>query len=139
MLVGGVAVAVLGLALDRVLMPINKSLWTPSYCVFMTGLALIVFAAFHAAMDGASSERMRRFARRLALPLTIFGMNALFIFAFSSLVARLLAPVKPKLYAPFQGLPFTPQNASLAYALVFWLAMFVVAWFMWRKRWFVKA
>jgi predicted acyltransferase len=139
MLVAGVAAAVAGLALDRVLMPINKSLWTPSYCVFMTGLALIAFAAFHAALDGASSERVRRIARRLALPLTIFGMNALFIFAFSGLVARLMAPVKPALYAPIQGLPVSAENASLAYAMAFWLAMFAVAWFMWRKRWFVKA
>jgi len=124
-----------GLDLDRVFMPINKNLWTPSYCVFMTGGSLVAFAAFHAAMDA------RAFGRRLFLPLSIYGMNALFIFAFSGLVARLLimGDGKRTLYAPFQALPIAPENASLLFAILFDLAMFAVAWFMWKKRWFVRA
>lgn len=139
LLAAGVAAVLAGLALDQLLMPINKNLWTPSYSVFMTGLALIGFAVFHAALDGASSGRTRALARRAALPLTIFGMNALFLFAFSGLVSRLLAPAKPRLYAPIKDLPLSAENASLAYALAFWLAMFAVAWFLWRKKWFIKA
>jgi predicted acyltransferase len=142
---GAIAVAV-GMALDRVLMPINKNLWTPSYSVFMTGLALVVFAAFHAAMDSSPSERVRTTARRLALPLTILGMNALFIFALSGLVGRLMgtlridgAALKAHAYAPISRLPLSAENTSLAYAVCFWLAMFAVAWLMWRRRWFVKA
>jgi predicted acyltransferase len=120
-------------------MPINKNLWTPSYCVFMTGWSLLAFAAFHTIMDAAASESLRSRARLALLPLTIYGMNALFLFAFSGLVARLLASSKPGLYAPFQALPVSPENVSLAFALAFNLAMFAVAWFLWKKRWFVKA
>ena len=145
MLVAGVAAVVVGIVLDRMFMPINKNLWTPSYCVFMTGISLVALAAFHAAMDGASSARVRTLARRLALPLTILGMNALFIFAFSGLVGRLLAsvrihgaPLKAHLYSPISALPLAPETNSLLYAIAFWLAMFAVAWLMWRKRWFVK-
>lgn len=143
----GAAVAALwaGVALAGVLMPINKNLWTPSYCVFMTGVSLAVFAAFHAAMDGTSSARVRTLARRLALPLTILGMNALFIFAFSGLVGRLVATIridgatlKAHLYGPISILPLAAENSSLVYAIAFWLAMFAVAWLMWKKRWFVK-
>jgi predicted acyltransferase len=148
-LVAGTAGVALGLVLDAVLMPINKNLWTPAYCVFMTGCSLIAFAAFHAAMD-ATAGPLRTGARKALLPLTIYGMNALFIFALSGLVARLLGavrvegadglalPLKARLYAPIQALPLTPENASLAYAAAFEVAMFAVAWIMWRKRWFVK-
>ena len=136
-LVAGIAGLALGLVLDAVLMPINKNLWTPAYCVFMTGCSLITFAAFHASMD-ATAGALRTAARKALLPLTIYGMNALFIFAFSGLVARLLGPYKASLYAPIRALPITPENASLVYAVAFEAAMFAVAWIMWRKRWFVK-
>ncbi|QJR16594.1 acyltransferase family protein [Usitatibacter palustris] len=136
----GVAALVVGLMLDAALMPINKNLWTPSYAVFMTGWSLVAFGAFHALMDGASPSP-RDLSRRVLLPLTIFGMNALFIFALSGLVARILAAAKLKapLYAPFQSSIATPENASLAFAIAFSLVMFAVAWFMWRQRWFIKA
>jgi predicted acyltransferase len=151
MLAAGIAALAAGLVLDVVLMPINKNLWTPSYCVFMTGWALVVFAAFHAAMDAAPSTPLRTNARRILLPLTIYGMNALFLFALSGVVARLLgvigmggeagAPITLKawLYAPLQALPIAPENASLLFAIAFDLVMFAVAWAMWKKRWFVKA
>jgi len=116
-------------------MPVNKNLWTPSYCVLMTGAALMVLAFFHATMD------VHTFGRRLFLPLTIYGMNALFIFAFSGFVARLLimGDTKRRLYAPLQSLAIAPENASLLFAVAFDLAMFAVAWFLWKKRWFIRA
>jgi predicted acyltransferase len=40
-------------------MPINKSLWTPSYAVFMAGWALLVFGAFHWLMDAAPQAAVR--------------------------------------------------------------------------------
>jgi predicted acyltransferase len=43
------------------------------------------------------------------------------------------------LYAPLKALPIAPENASLLFAIGFSLAMFAVAWFMWKKKWFVKA
>ena len=141
LLAAGLGALAAGLVLDAALMPINKNLWTPAYCVFMTGWSLVIFAAFHAVMDAAPSPATRTLARRAFLPLTIYGMNALFIFAFSGFVARLLgmADVKARLYAPLQALPMAPENASLAFAIAFDLAMFAVAWAMWRKQWFVKA
>ena len=151
MLAAGAAGIAAGMVLDAALMPINKNLWTVSYCVFMTGASLVTFAAFHAAMDTAPSDAVRRTARRLLLPLTIFGMNALFIFALSGLAARLLGTIrvgdeggrgvtlKAWLYAPIRALPLAPENASLIFAVAFGLVMFAAAWFMWRKRWFVTA
>ena len=101
-------------------------------------------------MDANASARLREKAHKFFLPLTIYGMNALFIFAFSGLVAKMLGffkfmqadgstlPLKSVLYAPLQALPIAPVNASLLFAFLFNLAMFFVAWFMWKKKWFVK-
>lgn len=142
----GLAALAAGLALDGVPFPINKNLWTPTYCVFMTGWSLVAFAAFVAVMDAGPSAAARRSARTVMLPLTIFGMNALFLFALSGFVGRILVhahvdgmPLKAWLFAPLRALPVPPADASLAWAIAFDLAMFAVAWGMWRMRWFVKA
>ena len=129
----GMLMLLAGSVLDVVLMPINKSLWTPSYSVFMTGWALLLFAAFCWLLDVQGLTRW-------AQPLVIYGMNALFIFAFSGLVARLLGYYhwKGALYAPLQALPLAPAAASLLYAVLFNAVMFAVAWAMWRKRIFIK-
>jgi predicted acyltransferase len=147
----GLALLAIGLVLDRVFMPINKNLWTPSYCLFMTGWSLVAFSAFHRIMDTSPRAAIREGSRRALLPLTIYGMNALFLFALSGFIGRILgavriagadgAPVTLKawLHAPFQALPLSAENASLAFALAFNAAMFAVAWGMWRMKWFVKA
>ena len=145
MMIAGLACLWLGAMLDVVFMPINKSLWTVSFCVFMTGWALLIFACFYWLIDANPAQWCRDQAARVFLPFTIYGMNALFIFAFSGLVAKLLGfikfssvSLKAMLYAPLQALPIAPVNASLLFAVLFNVAMFGVAWFMWRQKWFVK-
>jgi predicted acyltransferase len=150
MLLTGLLFVWFGAMLDVALMPINKPLWTVSYSVFTAGWALIVFGAFYWLIDACENNKVTEKARILFQPFTIFGMNALFIFAFSSLVAKFLnavkfadaagasASLKATIYAPIKALPISPLNASLLYAMLFSLAMFAVAWWMWRKRWFVK-
>ena len=70
---------------------------------------------------------------------------ALFIFAFSGLVAKMLVfikfsyngtpvAVKSALVAPLKALPVAPETASLLFALLFNGAMFAIAWFMWKKK-----
>jgi predicted acyltransferase len=150
LLLAGLACLWLGAMLDSVLMPINKSLWTPSYCVFMSGWGLLVFAAFYWLLDAADSDTVRAAAGRLFKPFVIYGMNALFLFALSGVIGKLLVYIKfaqpdgkaltlkGLLYAPIQALPLAPVDASLVFALAFNLMMFSVAWGMWRKGWFVK-
>lgn len=136
LLLAGLLALWLGAILDTILMPINKSLWTPSFAVFMTGWALLLFGAFYWLLDGAANP----IAIRWSKPFVIYGMNALFIFAFSGLVAKMLgwAKLTAALYAPIKALPIGPVNTSLLYALLFNAAMFTVAWAMWRRKWFIK-
>lgn len=150
MMLAGLLCLWVGAMLDVVLMPINKPLWTTSYVVFMTGWALLLFAAFYWLIDGTDSAWIQTRARRFFLPMTIYGMNALFIFAFSGLVAKMLGYIKfasddgkmvslkAMLYAPIQALPLASVNHSLLFAIAFNLVMFAIGWFMWKKKWFIK-
>ena len=146
LMVTGLAALWLGQLLDAWLMPINKSLWTPSYVALMAGWACLVFGAFYWLLDAMPLPLLRQKIARLAHPLVVFGMNALFIFALSGLVAKLLGfiklgsglSLKGTLYAPIQALGLAPVNASLLFALGFVAAMYLVAWLMWQKKIFVK-
>jgi predicted acyltransferase len=150
LIVAGIACVAIGMFLDIILMPINKSLWTPSYCFLMTGLACLAFSVFYWPLDVSPSSRVRSLAARWTRPFIIYGMNALFIFAFSGFVAKMLGYVKfaqpdgslhtlgQVLYAPIAALPVGAVNTSLLHAVLFDACMFLVAWGMWRKRWFVK-
>ena len=150
MLLSGVLLLALGSILDAVLMPINKSLWTPSFCLWMSGWALIAFGAFYWLLDGTASEPVRARATLWTTPFVIYGMNALFIFALSGLIAKMLGFIKltqpdgsllslgKVLYGPLQTLGLAPVNTSLLYALLFNALMFAIAYGMWRKQWYVK-
>ena len=152
LLLAGLAMLWLGMIIDSLVMPINKSLWSTSYCVFMTGWALLIFGAFYWLIDACENQRVRTQAQRLFKPFTIYGMNALFIFAMSGLVAKMIGyfkvtmpslgivpvTIKTALYAPLKALPIAAVNSSLLFAIIFNLCFFALAWAMWKKRWFVK-
>ncbi|MEP7157478.1 MAG: DUF5009 domain-containing protein [Betaproteobacteria bacterium] len=150
MMLAGLAFLWVGVIIDATFMPINKSLWTISYSIFTAGWALLVFSAFFWLIDGNESAVLRARAQRWLLPFTIYGMNALFIFAFSGLLGKMLGYIKfaqpdgtlltlkAVLYSPIQSLPLAPLDASLLFATLFNLCMFFIAWLMWKKKWFIK-
>jgi predicted acyltransferase len=150
MLLAGLAALGLGALFDSILMPINKSLWTPSYCLLMTGWALLAFASCYWLLDANPYPALRAQAARWSQPFVIYGMNALFIFALSGFLAKMFGYIKlaqpdgslrslgKTLYAPLAALPLGAVNTSLLHALLFDACMFALAWAMWRKRWFVK-
>ncbi len=150
MMAAGLTALLMGVVLDSALMPINKSLWTPSYTVFMTGWALLLFALCYWLIDACDVDRIRAWFVWFSKPLEIFGVNALFIFAFSGLIARLLGhlkmqtdaattvSVKSWLFAGLGPLPLSPVDASLLFAVLFNALMLLLAWVLWRNNIFVK-
>ena len=150
LLIAGLACLWLGEVLDVSFMPINKSLWTVSYAIFMNGWALMVFGVFYWLIDASPSLKLQQRSARLLHPGVIFGMNSLFIFALSGVFAKTLLLIKVTqadgsllslkaiLYAAIRSLPLEAVNASLLYATLFNSFMFCIAWLMWRQRWFVK-
>lgn len=142
LMVGGAVLLWLGSLMDLAL-PINKSLWTSSYAVFMAGLAMICFGVYYWLID---VQGWRIWAR----PFAIYGMNAITVFVLAGVIGRILLTIKvstgpetslslqgwlfQKVFAPLAG----PSNASLLWALAFVLLLYLVAWAMYRKKWFVK-
>jgi predicted acyltransferase len=123
--------------------PINKSLWTSSYVVFMAGQALCILAACYWLIDIKGYVKWTK-------PFVIFGVNALALFVGSAMLARFMIYVfkwetngvkmhsqkwiYETVFAPLAA----PINASLMYALAyigFWLFLM---WLLYRKRIYIK-
>ena len=157
----GVFTTIAGVLLGWWLMPINKQIWTPSFTVFTAGLGMLGLGAVYYIADV-------RGRRAWALPFTIYGMNAIAAFVFSGILVRILNVVKvpgPEAGREVSVIEFvklhvagamhsaetflqqhvpqlvaidTPQNISLAYAIVFVCAVFVLMALMYVCRIFLK-
>jgi predicted acyltransferase len=124
-------------------MPINKSIWTTPYSLFMAGMATLTFGCSYWLVD------IRRY-RSWARPFAIYGMNAIAVFVLSGLFTKTLINIKvtgvdgnpigvyswifEKVFAPLAA----PANASLAFALCYCFLFFLLSWFMYRRNWFVR-
>jgi predicted acyltransferase len=133
----GNALIAAGLLLDP-LAPINKNLWTPSYSLFMAGMAQTAFGFFYWLVDVLQW-------RRAAEPFRIYGMNAIVVYALSGLLARALGllrigdiSAKSWMFAHFFAPLASPVNASALYGVANVLVLYVVAWVMYRREWFVR-
>lgn len=124
--------------------PLNKSLWTSSYVIYTTGLALLTLAACYWLVD---IKQMKWWTK----PFVIFGVNALALFVFSGIFARLLGMIR--LAGPEGGRDISlqewifsnfflswasPINASLAYAVTFILFWLFFMWLLYRKNIYIK-
>jgi predicted acyltransferase len=140
----GAVAAAAGLLWGR-FFPINKSLWTSSYALLMSGLAALVLAGLVLAIDG-------RGLRAWAAPLIWLGRNAIAAFTLSTLGAiamiaiRVADPAAPgktrSLWTVIYRTVFDrfadPRVGSLLFALTYlalWTAVFGL---LYRRRIFVK-
>ncbi|MCA1608120.1 MAG: DUF5009 domain-containing protein, partial [Acidobacteria bacterium] len=130
--------------------PLNKSLWTSSYVLYTSGLALLTLAACYWLLD-SSEDRLQPILRRVAKPFVIFGVNALALFVFSGIFGRLLGLIRltnptDAQTTSLQQYIFThvflrfasPINASLAYAICFILLWLFLMWLLYRKQSYLK-
>ncbi|MCT7949720.1 DUF5009 domain-containing protein [Ancylothrix sp. C2] len=124
------------------LFPLNKQLWTSSYTLYTSGWALLLLAALYYIIDIRNVRKWAKFFE-------IMGLNAIFLFVGSGIVARFLikthigAGDKPpttytfiyeNLFRAWAG----PLNGSLAFAIctvVFWWG---ILYFMYKRKWFFK-
>ena len=134
-----------------IVFPINKKIWTSSYAVYVTGLALLVLSMMIYLIE--FKNRTGAWSRFF----DVFGKNALFIFVMSGVLPRLLALIrinngvdetgKPKYLAPFGWFyehvcklifPSDPRIGSLVYALCFITMMWFFAWLLDKKKIYIK-
>jgi predicted acyltransferase len=141
-LAGTVAMGV-GLLWDLVF-PINKNLWTSSFVVFTGGAAAFVFACCYWIIDAKGW-------RGWTTPFVILGVNALALFILSGLFAKTIGRVRLTLddgqtlsaarlvyVTMFQPIA-SPRNASLLYAFANLLLLFLVLWWMYRRKIILRA
>lgn len=142
-----------GLLLDSV-MPINKKIWTSSYVLLTTGLALVMLALLVELI-----ERRRWSFRPLETgwrACEAFGRNALFIFALSGLVPRILSLIRfedvlnedgtqasitllPLIHREFFApLANDPRLGSFLYAITTLLVYWGIAAWMQHRSWYIK-
>ncbi|MGI9034708.1 MAG: acyltransferase family protein, partial [Pyrinomonadaceae bacterium] len=123
--------------------PINKSLWTSSYVVYMAGLALCFLGFCYWLIDIKGYRKWTK-------PFVIFGSNALALYFFSSIFARIMnnitwrAPngtatnVQNWIFETFFAPLAAPFNASLIYSICYILLWLFLMWLLYRKRIFLK-
>ena len=114
-------------------LPINKKLWTDSFALFMAGLDFVIFAIFLWLVDGLGFKRPVR-------PLAIMGMNAISVYLASEFLDEALSATRLHywLFAHFFAWPASPYKASLLYAIVYVLVMYLLAYAMYRRNWFLR-
>jgi predicted acyltransferase len=123
-------------------LPINKQLWTSSFALFMAGLDFILLAMSIWWIDAMGRQSTVR-------PLVVMGMNPIAVYMASELLEITLGSVKVQrggvtinlhewvyqtVFAPMAS----PANASLLYSLAYVGLMFALAYWMYRRRWFVR-
>ncbi len=138
------AVGVLLLAagqISNIWLPINKKLWTSSFSMFMAGLDFVIFAAMLWLVDV-------RGYKRWAKPFVIMGMNAITVYLISELLDQVFDVIRFSsgghvvtlhwwLNSLFTAVA-SPINASLLFAIAYTLLMYLVAYAMYRRGWFLR-
>jgi predicted acyltransferase len=125
-------------------LPFNKSLWTSSYVSVTTGLALLVLGCCYWLIDIKGYKKW-------SWPFAVFGVNALALFVFSGIFARMMSAVRLAYTDEGKGISaqkwlvdnfflalFEPINASLAYAISFILFWLLLMWLLFRKKIYIK-
>ncbi|GMG87919.1 acyltransferase family protein [Biformimicrobium ophioploci] len=135
--IGGAVLAIVG-QLSAHWIPINKALWTPSFVLLTAGLAAMALAACVWLID------LRGYRRWSAL-FVVCGVNAIAIYMFSGVMARILMMARvgetsakgwffESVYAPAFGQYF----GSLLFALSFLVIGYLLMDWMFRRRIFWK-
>jgi predicted acyltransferase len=138
----GAGSVLLGLLWSTVF-PFNKALWTSSYVLYTSGLAIIVFTIFYWLID---VKRIQGWSK----PFLWYGVNALSVFVASGLLTKILIRTKvtvaggeersvwnhlyESLFTPW----LSPHNASLAFAMMWVLFFGTILFVLYRKHIIIK-
>lgn len=138
-----------GLAWGQVF-PINKKIWTSSYTIYTTGLAIYSITTM---MWFIEIKKVKGFLLKF---FDVFGKNPLFIFVLSSFLPRALGLIRipngiddeglPKYLSPFgwfyenicKQVPGIPENGSLIYAICMIMMYWAICYWLDKKTIYIK-
>jgi predicted acyltransferase len=145
----GVALLVTGYSWDMVF-PINKKIWTSSYTIYTSGLAIITLATMIYMIE---IKNARGWLSRF---FDVFGKNPLFIFVLSGFLPRVLALIripdsidengKRIFTSPFgwfyenvcKPIPGNPEIGSLIYAICMIIFFWAICYWLDRRKIYIK-
>jgi predicted acyltransferase len=136
LLLAGTALIALALAWHQVF-PINKKIWTSSFTLVTTGIALVVLSALIYLIELQAKRSWTYFFE-------VFGKNPLFIYASAGVLITVLYTVRVgegsllhAIYSFFAT--FTPEKlASLLFALSFMLLNWSIGYVMDRNKIYIR-
>lgn len=118
--------------------PINKPIWTSSYVVYTIGLDLLVLAVLMLVIEVACFKGWTYFFE-------VFGRNPLFIYALSGIIIELMGIIRIDgrglngwLYNNVFLSWLQPNNASLLFAIAYMLLLWLIGYWMDKKRIYIK-
>ena len=130
--------------------PINKKIWTSSFTIYTSGLATITIATLIYLIE---FKNKRGWFTKF---FDVFGKNALFVFALSAFLPRTLALIRIPDHLDDQGktvyitpwgwlyqrvlvhIPGDPRIGSLAYAICVISFMWLICWWLDKKKIYIK-
>lgn len=137
------AIKLIGLGLLwSIFMPMNKQLWTSSYVLYTAGIATVILAILVWLIDIKGYKTVFH-------PFIIYGTNSLFVFVGSGLWAKTILKVQFLLngesvsgYSYLYKTIFLPLagdlNGSLLFALTHVIMWWVILYWLYRKKIFIK-
>ena len=141
----GVLLVIVAL-LWNIVFPINKALWTSSYVLFTSGLAILFLTLFYFLIDILNFKR----GTKLFL---IWGVNPMIVFFLSEIIPQGLEMIvikNPKIATEQINIQYyfyrfciapsfnNPMNASLAFALVYAFFWTIILLVFYKKKLFFK-
>ena len=116
-----------GLLLDLVI-PINKPLWSSSYVLFAGGISTLLLALFHWIIDVKGWKAWSLYFR-------VIGMNSITIYMLQKIV-----DLKKATRFFFGGLSdLLPEHwGGLVMAIGYLMVCYLILWFLWKRKIFLK-
>ena len=123
--------------------PMNKSIWTSSYVIYTSGMALIFLGICYYTIEVLNWRKWTK-------PFLLYGMNSITVFMLSGFVGRLMAIIKftnddgtkTSLATLLYNALFTswlpPTTASLMWAFNWITGFLVLMWLMDKKKIYIK-
>ncbi|WP_051205281.1 acyltransferase family protein [Salinimicrobium xinjiangense] len=137
LIAAGLVCVLIGEIWDMVF-PINKPIWTSSYVMLSVGWSLVLIGALIWIIEVVKLKRWTYFFE-------VFGKNPLFIYVMSGVFVMLLSVIwinggslKGWLYDNFFLSWLEPYNASLFFAVIYVLLLWLMGYWMDKKKIYIK-
>lgn len=132
MMVAAVVMLLLGYAISG-WMPINKRVWSTTYVLVTCGWASVLLAVLIYIIDVRQLNKGWTF-------FLVFGMNPLFLYVLSEVLAIVLSHsgMKSVIYSLLASLIPDEYLASLAYSVIYCMVMGLMGFVLWKKKIFIK-